>query len=160
MARLDNDDWVAPGWIAHMKYMAENVSAKRFLINYQITGQAPDGRLYRFFAPHNPKRVSPFLSIIQREPPIVSPYEDLHLKMGRFFNTIYTVPPSYAYMVVHGNNRSNRLYIGDHFINGNEYIEQNTQEVKPEDIKSYHQHVKQNQLPEQKQKRFAHLRLM
>ena len=160
MARLDNDDWVAPGWIAHMKYMAENVPAKRFLINYQVTGQAPDGRLYRFFAPHNPKRVSPFLSIIQREPPIVSPYEDLHLKMGRFFNTIYTVPPSYAYMVVHGNNRSNRLYIGDHFINGNEYIEQNTQEFKSEDIKSYHQHVKQIQLPEQKQKRFAHLRLM
>jgi len=134
MARLDIDDWVAPGWVSHMKYMASKISDSRFLINYQVIGQAPDGRLYRFFAPHTRKRVSPFLSIVQREDPIVSPYEDLHLKMGSFFENIYTVPPSYAYMVVHGNNRSNRLYDGDSFIGNPDNMVANPNKETPKVI--------------------------
>jgi len=52
MARVDIDDWVAPGWIAHMKHMAIAKPESHFLINYQVVGQGPDGRLYKFFAPH------------------------------------------------------------------------------------------------------------
>lgn len=116
MARLDIDDWVAPGWIAHMKHCCETIDQTHFLLNYQVFGQAPDGRLYRFFAPHNPGRTSPFISLIQKEEPRISPYEDLHLKMGKKFAHVYTIPPSYAFMVVHGGNRSNRIYPLDAFI--------------------------------------------
>lgn len=115
MARLDNDDWVAPGWIVHIKYMARTVDKTRFLINYQITGQAPDGRLYRFHMKHKPGHISPFFAIIQRDHPKISPYEDIHLKMGRFFETIITIQPSYVFMVVGEDNRSNRIYRFDRF---------------------------------------------
>lgn len=116
MARLDIDDWVTPGWITHMKTLARNIDETHFLINYQVIGQAPDGRLYRFFAPHNPGRTSPFIALVQKTEPKISPYEDVHLNMGKKFSSVYTVGPSYAFMVVHGRNRSNRIYELDSYI--------------------------------------------
>lgn len=116
MARLDIDDWVAPGWVAHMKYLASTIDKSHFLINYQVIGQAPDGRLYKFFAPHNPGRTSPFIALIQKTDPHISPYEDVHLNMGKLFSSVYTIPPSYAFMVVHSGNRSNRIYPLDKYI--------------------------------------------
>jgi len=113
MARLDIDDWVAPGWIAHMKYMAESKPESHFLINYQVISQGPDGKLYRFFAPHNRGRTSPFIALVQKTEPRISPYEDTHLNMGKRFSRVYTVSPSYAFMVCHGGNRSNRIYPAD-----------------------------------------------
>ena len=118
MARLDTDDWVVPGWIAHMKYIASITNKARFLINYQVIGQSTDGRLYNFSAVHKRGRTSPFLVLVQREAPRLSPYADLHLRMGDKFSYVYTVPPSYVYMVVHGGNRSNRLYSNDKYIEG------------------------------------------
>ena len=115
MARLDIDDWVAPGWVAHMKHMAVTKSEIRFLINYQVIGQGSDGRLYKFFAPHNRGRSSPFLVLVQKEEPRISPYEDVHLNMGKLFDSVYNIHPSYAFMVVHGENRSNRLYQKDKY---------------------------------------------
>lgn len=116
MARLDTDDWVAPGWIAHIKHTAASIKSSHFLINYQVIGQSIDGRLYQFFAPHRKGRTSPFIVLVQRKEPRISPYEDLHLRMGSKFAEVYSVPPSYAFMVVHGKNRSNRLYTNDTFI--------------------------------------------
>lgn len=116
MARMDTDDWVAPGWVAHMKYMANTIEETYFLINYQVIGQALDGRLYHLQIPHSPDRTSPFIALVQKEPPRISPYEDTHLKMGKRFSSVYTIPPSYVYMVVHGGNRSNRLHPLDNFI--------------------------------------------
>ncbi len=116
MARLDIDDWVAPGWIAHMKNLAKTSSESRFLINYQVIGQAPDGRLYRFYAPHVRSRTSPFIALVQKKDPRISPYEEVHLKMGALFETVYTIPPAYTFMVVHGGNRSNRVYSMDKFL--------------------------------------------
>ena len=115
MARLDIDDWVAPGWIAHMKHMAITNPETHFLINYQVIGQAPDGRLYKFFAPHNRGRTSPFIALVQKEEPQISPYQDTHLNMGKLFASIYNIQPSYVFMVVHDENRSNRLYKGDKY---------------------------------------------
>ena len=115
MARLDTDDWVTPGWIAHMKHMAATKPESHFLINYQVIGQALDGRLYEFFAPHSRERVSPFMSIVQKAEPRISPYEEAHFRMGKKFTTIYTIPPSYAFMVIHKGNRSNRFYKLDKF---------------------------------------------
>ena len=113
MARLDIDDWVAPGWVAHMRYMAETKSESHFLINYRVISQGPDGKLYRFFAPHNRGRTSPFIAIVQKTEPRISPYKDTHLNMGKRFSKVYTVSPSYAFMVCHGGNRSNRIYKPD-----------------------------------------------
>jgi len=110
MARLDTDDWVAPGWIAHMKHMAVTKPESHFLINYQVTGQGLDGRLYQFSMSHNHGRTSPFIALVQKKPPRISPYMDAHLKMGTKFSTVYTVPPLYTFMVVHEGNRSNRFY--------------------------------------------------
>lgn len=116
MARLDTDDWVAPGWVAHMRHTANKFPQSHFLINYQVIGQAPDGRIYRFFAPHNRGRTSPFIALVQKASPRISPYADIHLKMGEKFSHVYTVPPAYAFMVIHDGNRSNRLYPGDRYI--------------------------------------------
>jgi len=115
MARLDTDDWVAPGWIAHIKHMTKTKPETHFIINYQLMGQAPDGRLYNFYAKHTHARTSPFLVLVQKVYPYISPYEDIHLNMGSKFSTVYTIPPSYVFMVVHGENRSNRLYRFDQF---------------------------------------------
>lgn len=115
MARLDNDDWVAPGWIAHMKHMSTTIDKPRFLINYQVIGQAPDGRLYKFFMKHNRIHTSPFLAIVQKDTPKISPYADTHLKMGRLFETVYTIQPSYVFMVIGSDNRSNRIYQFDRY---------------------------------------------
>jgi len=115
MARIDIDDWVAPGWVAHMKYMANTMKEDNFLINYQIFGQAPDGQIYTFYAPHAENRTSPFIAIIQKKEITVDIYETVHLRMGDLFDTIYTIPPSYAFMVVHGENRSNQVYEKDLF---------------------------------------------
>jgi hypothetical protein len=127
MARIDIDDWVAPGWIAHMKNLAKTSPESRFLINYQVIGQAPDGRLYRFYAPHVRSRTSPFIAIVQKKEPRISPYEEVHLKMGALFETVYTIPPSYAFMVVHGGNRSNRVYSMDRFLYIKEIVSTQTQ---------------------------------
>ena len=116
MARMDIDDWVAPGWIAHMRYMANTMNEKRFLINYQIFGQAPDGQIYTFYAPHYKNRISPFMAIVQKDEITIDLYETVHLRMGSLFDTVYTIPPSYAFMVVHGGNRSNQVYENDKFI--------------------------------------------
>jgi GT2 family glycosyltransferase len=124
MARLDIDDWVAPGWIAHMKHLAKTIDEDHFLINYQVIGQAPDGRLYKFFAPHNRGRTSPFIALVQKSEPRISPYEDVHLNMGKLFDSVYTIPPSYTFMVVHGGNRSNKIYTLDRFL----YIKESLQE--------------------------------
>ena len=115
MARLDNDDWVAPGWIAHMKHMSTTIDKPRFLINYQVIGQAPDGRLYNFFMKHVPTHTSPFFAIVQKDIPKISPYADVHLKMGRLFDTVYTIQPSYVFMVIGSDNRSNRIYQFDRY---------------------------------------------
>jgi GT2 family glycosyltransferase len=115
MARMDIDDWVAPGWVAHMRYMASTMKEKRFLINYQIFGQAPDGQIYTFYAPHRKNRVSPFFAIIQKDKITTDLYETVHLRMGSLFDTVYTIPPSYVFMVVHGGNRSNQVYEADKF---------------------------------------------
>ena len=115
MARMDNDDWVAPGWIAHMRHMAATKKEKRFLINYQVIGQASDGRLYKFFAIHNQHRTSPFIALVQKTNPQISPYEDVHLNMGAKFPTVYNISPSYVFMVIQGGNRSNRFYANDKF---------------------------------------------
>jgi len=116
MARLDNDDWVAPGWIAHMKHMSSTIDKPRFLINYQVIGQAPDGRLYEFFMKHNPSHTSPFFAIVQKDSPKISPYADIHLKMGKLFNIVYTIQPAYVFMVIGDDNRSNRLYRFDRYL--------------------------------------------
>lgn len=116
MARMDIDDWVSPGWIAHMKYMAATIKDKRFLINYQVFGQAPDGQIYNFYAPHTKKRTSPFIAIVQKDEIITDLYETVHLRMGDLFDTVYTIPPSYVFMVVHGGNRSNQVYEPDKFL--------------------------------------------
>lgn len=115
MARLDNDDWVAPGWIAHMKHMSTSIDKPRFLINYQVIGQAPDGRLYNFFMKHIRNHTSPFFAIVQKDSPKISPYADIHLKMGRLFDTVYTISPSYVFMVIGSDNRSNRIYRSDRY---------------------------------------------
>lgn len=115
MARLDIDDWVAPGWISHMKYMANTINEKRFLINYQVFGQATDGRLYKFYAPHTRKRTSPFIAIVQKDKITTDVYETVHLRMGDLFDTVYTIPPSYTFMVINGENRSNQVYELDEF---------------------------------------------
>ena len=116
MARLDTDDWVAPGWIAHMKHMAKTYPETHFLINYQVIGQAKNGRLYNFNQVHTRGRTSPFIALIQKSDPRISPYEDLHLRMGKKFSKVYTIPPAYVFMVVHGENRSNRFYRGDTYV--------------------------------------------
>lgn len=116
MARMDIDDWVTPGWVAHMKYMANTMNEKRFLINYQVFGQAPDGQIYKFYAPHRKNRVSPFMAIVQKDKITVDLYETVHLRMGSLFDTVYTIPPSYVFMVVHGGNRSNQVYEPDKFV--------------------------------------------
>ena len=108
MARLDNDDWVAPGWTVHMVHMAMNKPESRFLINYRVMGQAPDGRLYKFFMQHTRGHVSPFLALVQKEGLMISPYADIHLKMGRMFK-VYTIPPAYVFMVIGDDNRSNHI---------------------------------------------------
>ena len=115
MARIDIDDWVAPGWVTHMKYMARTMKEKRFLINYQVFGQAPDGQVYEFYAPHSRGRTSPFIAIVQKDKITTDIYETVHLRMGELFDTVYTIPPSYAFMVVHGGNRSNQVYEADKF---------------------------------------------
>jgi hypothetical protein len=116
MARMDIDDWVAPGWVAHMKSMAKTMKENRFLINYQVFGQAPDGQIYTFYAPHRKNRTSPFMAIVQKDKITTDLYETVHLRMGSLFNTVYTIPPSYAFMVVHGGNRSNQVYEPDKFV--------------------------------------------
>ena len=118
MARMDTDDWVAPGWIAHMKHMAKLMPEENFIINYQVISQAPDGRLYNLFYPHKHSRISPFFAMVQKRNIKVGLYDDKHLDMGKFFDNIYTVPPSYAFMVIHEENRSNRIYEKDTPING------------------------------------------
>ena len=115
MARIDIDDWVTPGWVAHMKSMANTMSERRFLINYQVFGQAPDGRVYSFYAPHTKSRTSPFIAIVQKDEITTDVYETVHLRMGDHFDVVYTIPPSYAFMVVHGGNRSNQVYELDSF---------------------------------------------
>ena len=115
MARIDIDDWVTPGWVAHMKFMANTMSERRFLINYQVFGQAPDGRVYSFYAPHTKNRTSPFIAIVQKDEITTDVYETVHLRMGDHFDVVYTIPPSYAFMVVHGGNRSNQVYELDSF---------------------------------------------
>uniref|UniRef100_A0A6M3XCW6 Putative glycosyltransferase n=1 Tax=viral metagenome TaxID=1070528 RepID=A0A6M3XCW6_9ZZZZ len=122
MARLDTDDWVAPGWIAHMKYLAKTTPVSHFLINYQIIGQWTDGRLYNFNAAHTKARTSPFIVLVQKTDPRISPYEDLHLRMGSKFSLVHTIPPGYAFMVVHGENRSNRFYKNDTYIGGTDLV--------------------------------------
>ena len=116
MARMDIDDWVAPGWVAHMKFMAKTMKEKRFLINYQVFGQAPDGQIYKFYAPHRKNRISPFFALVQKDNISVDLYETVHLRMGNLFDTVYTIPPSYVFMVVHGGNRSNQVYEPDQFV--------------------------------------------
>jgi hypothetical protein len=120
-----------------MKHLSEVVSDSHFLINYQIIGQAKDGRLYNFSMAHSRSRVSPFLSIIQRTDPKISPYHSVHLKMGELFSKVITIPPSYAFMVLHEGNRSNRMYKGDTYIDGEvsgaHFIEQSIEpEPEPE----------------------------
>jgi len=115
MARIDIDDWVTPGWVAHMKSMANTMSERRFLINYQVFGQAPDGRVYSFYAPHTKNRTSPFIAIVQKDEITTDVYETVHSRMGDHFDVVYTIPPSYAFMVVHGGNRSNQVYELDSF---------------------------------------------
>jgi hypothetical protein len=115
MARIDIDDWVTPGWVAHMKFMANTMSERRFLINYQVFGQAPDGRVYSFYAPHTKNRTSPFIAIVQKDEITTDVYETVHLRMGDHFDVVYTIPPSYAFMVVHGGNRCNQVYELDSF---------------------------------------------
>jgi GT2 family glycosyltransferase len=123
MARLDIDDWVAPGWISHMKHMAKTHKEPNFLINYQVFGQAPDGQIYKFYAPHRRNRTSPFIAIVQRSKHKISLYQTVHLQMGKLFDTVYTIPPSYAYMVIHGENRSNQVYTMDKFLYEREHID-------------------------------------
>jgi hypothetical protein len=115
MARVDIDDWVTPGWVVHMKSMAGTIKEDRFLINYQVFGQAPDGRAYKFYAPHSRNRTSPFIAIVQKKEITTDIYETVHLRMGDLFDSVYTIPPSYAFMVVHGGNRSNQVYELDSF---------------------------------------------
>jgi GT2 family glycosyltransferase len=135
MARMDIDDWVAPGWIAHMRYMANTMKENRFLINYQVFGQAPDGQIYEFYAPHVKRRTSPFIAIVQKEDITTDIYETVHLQMGKLFDIVYTIPPSYAFMVVHGGNRSNQVYEADRFSYTRETIESQTKaQVQPKEI--------------------------
>jgi hypothetical protein len=115
MARMDIDDWVAPGWTAHMRYMANTIKEDRFLINYQVFGQAPDGQVYAFHAPHVRTRTSPFIAIIQKDEITIDLYQTVHLRMGDLFDIVYSIPPSYVFMVVHGGNRSNQVYGADKF---------------------------------------------
>jgi GT2 family glycosyltransferase len=131
MARLDIDDWVAPGWVANMKYLAGAMKEKRFLINYQVFGQAPDGQIYSFYAPHNKNRTSPFIAIVQKGNITTDIYETVHLRMGSLFDTVYTIPPSYAFMVVHGGNRSNQVYELDHFAYEKETVSSNIEVPAP-----------------------------
>jgi GT2 family glycosyltransferase len=126
-ARMDIDDWVAPGWIAHMKHMAATIKEPRFLINYQVFGQAPDGQIYKFYAPHVKSRTSPFIALVQKEPPLINIYEKLHPRMGDLFDSVYTIPPSYAFMVIHDGNRSNQVYQMDQFL----YMKEQDDRIQP-----------------------------
>jgi len=125
MARMDIDDWVVPGWIAHMKHMARIMKEDNFLINYQVFGQSPDGQVYTFYAPHGRSRTSPFIAIVQKKEQKIDLYETVHLRMGDLFDTVYTIPPSYTYMVVHGSNRSNQVYELDKF----SYIKETVKDI-------------------------------
>ena len=116
MARMDIDDWVAPGWIAHMKYMAKNINKNQFVLNYQVIGQHTDGRLYTFSNKHTKARTSPFLVLVQKTEPRISPYQFPHIQMGSKFSYVYDIPPAYVYMVLHDENRSNHIYPNDIFI--------------------------------------------
>jgi hypothetical protein len=53
---------------------------------------------------------------VQKDKITIDLYETVHLRMGSLFNTVYTIPPSYAFMVVHGGNRSNQVYEPDKFV--------------------------------------------
>jgi hypothetical protein len=116
MARIDIDDWVTPGWIASMKYLAADIDKESFLINYQVIGHGLDGRNYKFFAPHLKHRTSPFLALVQKGNNKINPYADVHLGMGKLFDMVVTIPPAYCFMVVHGENRSNRIYDEDKYL--------------------------------------------
>ena len=116
MARLDTDDWVVPGWVSHILYMSKTIQRSHFLINYQVFGQSPDGRIYNMYNLHNKNRTSPFIVLIQRSDPVISPYEDNHLKMGSKFSHVYDIPPSYAYMTIHEENRNNKITKYDEFV--------------------------------------------
>jgi radical SAM superfamily enzyme YgiQ (UPF0313 family) len=116
MVRMDTDDWVTPGWISHIRHTSNAIKEPNFLINYQILGQSPDGRLYNYSFPHNRNRISPFLVVVQKLNQKISPYSDFHLNMGRKFQSVYTVPPGYCFMVVHGSNMINKSHSKDSFI--------------------------------------------
>jgi len=53
--------------------------------------------------------------LVQKEEPRISPYEDVHLNMGKLFAYVYNIQPSYVFMVVHEGNRSNRVYKLDRY---------------------------------------------
>jgi hypothetical protein len=56
------------------------------------------------------------MAIVQKDKITVDLYETVHLRMGSLFDTVYTIPPSYVFMVVHGGNRSNQVYEPDNFV--------------------------------------------
>jgi glycosyltransferase involved in cell wall biosynthesis len=130
MARMDIDDWVSPGWISHMKHMAKTHNEDNFLINYQVFGQDPDGRLYKYNASHSRTRTSPFIALVQKSEQKIGPYETVHFQMGKLFNTVYTIPPSYVFMVIHEENRANKIYKDDKFYYEKEQLDNEGRSTK------------------------------
>ena len=109
MMRVDSDDWFVPGLIAHIKRTAEEIKDSDFIINYRITIQDKFGLLYKFHSPHTRDRTSAYIVLVQRGEQKKSPYETNHTKMGRRFPAVYSVPPGYIFVVIHAENRINKL---------------------------------------------------
>ena len=109
MMRMDSDDWFAPGLIAHIKYTINQIEDPNFIINYQLSVQGNNGLLYRFHARHSRRRTSAYIVLVQRQGERMSPYATNHTKMGRRFPAVYNVPPGYVFVVLHKENRVNKL---------------------------------------------------
>jgi len=116
MIRMDTDDWIAPGFISHVRYVEQTTALSSFLINYQVIGQDDDGKLFNIYHQFDLNRISPFFAIIQHQEPRKSPYAKCHLYMHELFQHIATVPPGYCYTVIHDENRINKMNDKDKYI--------------------------------------------
>ncbi len=116
-ARLDTDDWAAPGWTAHMRHLAGKRSEKRFLIHYEPFLQREDGMLAYHPRYHFKKIASCFLALVQKG---VNKKKRIHIhsvdhpKMPRKVGKCVWVPPGYSFLVMHGDNKSSSRHSTKH----------------------------------------------
>ena len=109
-ARLDTDDRVSPGWIAHMRHYLATYKSKAFLIHYEPLIEGPDGLLsyHPMYHGKNRKKTSCFLSMVDRKPSRGRhPYMDVHTRMkNHVAGDVVRVGPGYTFLSVHGENKS------------------------------------------------------